>query len=80
MGKRIFKISLLLFVSSTLLLLNYDSSRSCGWGGEWDDYYSIFNEKLFNQPSLEPFLLSEDMYHPYEDSIIFDGKKINLTE
>lgn len=80
MTQGFFKISFLLFVSSILLFLNSDNSRSCGWGGDWDDYYSIFNEKLFSQPSLEPFFLSEYMYHPYEDSSFFDGKKINLEE
>ena len=80
MKKGIFKISFLFFVSIAILLLNSDNSQSCGWDWEGDDYYSIFNEKLIHLPSLEPFFLSDYLYHPYEDSSYFDGKKINLEE
>ena len=80
MAKGIFRISFLLLSSLTLFFLSSDDSQSCGWDSEGDDYYSLFNVKLINQPSLEPFFLSDYMYHPYEDSSFFDGKKLNLKE
>jgi|WetSurMetagenome_2_1015567.scaffolds.fasta_scaffold05923_4 hypothetical protein len=71
MTKGTLKISFLLFVSIILLFLNSDNSKSCS--GEWigDDYYSIFNEKLINLPSLEHFFFSDYMYYPYEDRNLF---------
>ena len=80
MVKGIFKIFFLFFISVILFVFYSDNSKSCS--GEWfgDNYYSIFNEKLINQPSFEPFLLSDYLYHPYEDTSFFDGKLINLSE
>jgi hypothetical protein len=80
MVKKSGKILLLLLISSLILFFNSDTSRSCG--GDWwsaDYMYSVFNERLINQPSLEPFLLSSYMFHPYEDSV-FNEKKMNLVE
>lgn len=74
------KILLLFLISSFILLFNSDSSKSCGWDFWPSDYmYSVFNERLIDQPSLEPFLLSTYIFHPYEDSI-FNEEKFNLIE
>ncbi len=80
MGKQFGRILLPLLISSLILFLNSDSSKSCsGDGGPDDNMYSVFNVRLISQPSLEPFLLSNYLFHPYVDSV-FNEEKINLVE
>jgi len=54
----------LLFVSTLLFLFNSDDTRSCGpYFDEYDDYYKIFEEDLFNPARLKPFLLSDYIFN-----------------
>ncbi len=80
MIKKTWKILLIFSISLLFTFLYFKNTSSCGWDWEGDYYYSIFNEDIINQPSLEPFLLSDYLYHPYKDSSFFDEKKINLKE
>ena len=80
MTKKKWKILLIFSISLLFTFLYFKNTSSCGFDWEGDYYYSIFDENIINQPSLEPFLLSDYMYHPYTDSSLFDQKKINLEE
>ena len=80
MTKKRWKIFLVFSISLVFIFLYLKKTSSCGYGWEGDYYYSIFDENIIHQPSLEPFLLSDYMYHPYTDSSFFDEKEINLKE
>lgn len=80
MTKKRWKILLIFSISLVFTFLYFKNTSSCGYGWEGDYYYSIFDENIIHQPSLEPFLLSDYIYHPYTDSSFFDEKGINLKE
>lgn len=74
------KILLIALISSFVLVLNSDISKSCSGDITADDYYSVFDPKIINQPSLTPFFLSTLLFFPEQDSTIFNEKQQNLIE
>lgn len=80
MEKKILKIFSLLLISMPLLLIPSDNSEGCGWYPEPDDYYTIFENALFDLPLLKPFFLSENNYFPYEETGSLGERTDNLRE
>lgn len=80
MAKTSLKILLIASISSFVLFFNSDNSKSCSFNFSADDYYSVFNPKLIDQPSLIPFFLSDLLFFPEEDSLLYNDKLQNLLD
>lgn len=71
---------MLLLISSFVIIFNSDNTDSCSFDISADDYYSVFDPKLINQPSLIPFFLSELHFFPDEDSSLYNEKLQNILD
>ncbi len=78
MGRRIYKIVILLSISAVILILKSDNSKGCGWEPMPDDYYNIFDHKLFKLPLLKPFFLSDNDFFDYDRTGPLSPETANL--
>ena len=56
------KILLIASISSLVFFLSSDKTKSCGPDYEYDNFYKIFEDELFNDKKLTPFLLTEYIF------------------
>ncbi len=81
MIKRISKILLIVLGSVALSIYPVMLSTGCGGGDYYiDDYMSLVEPSVINEPFLQPFLLSDDHYFDYNLESELEPKVANLEE
>ncbi len=70
---KIFKIWLILFVSTSLLLLPLQVSKGCGYSGDAFTGYSFINPKITNFEEYAPFYFTMDLLYSKEWSTVGDN-------
>lgn len=71
----------LLSISLLCLFLASDNTKSCGpYFDEYDNYYKIFEDELFNPSRLKPFLLSDYIFNNIHEDGSVGPRLDNLKE
>ncbi len=78
---KVLKKYFLLSFSILLFFVHPDDTRSCGpYFDEYDDYYKIFEEDLFNPARLKPFLLSDYIFNKTNEDGSLGPRLDNLKD
>ena len=80
MAKISLQILLIASISSFIFFFNSDSSKSCSFGPDPDDYYNLFDKELIKVSLFEPFYLSEMHFHPYDNKTPLNERTANILE
>jgi len=67
-------------ISSFVFFFNSDNTKSCGPEYDYDNFYKIFEEKLFDLNNLQPFLLTEYIFKEVDEDGNNGPRLDNLKE